>query len=162
MSVTLDILRSYRRPREVMRRQLAGGERDDRALVYLIIACALIFVAQLPLLAREAYFHPEVPLEARMGGALLGWMAIAPLMFYVLAAVSHLLARVFGGRGSWFSARLALFWALLATTPLWLLQGLVAGLIGAGMALNLVGGLLAGIFLFIWGSGLFVAEKRDA
>ena len=116
--------------REVLRRKLAGGAREDRALATLFGACLLIFVAQWPGLSRAAHLEPEIPLDARLGGALMAWLFIAPLAAYVIAAVSHAVARLLGGRGSWFGARLALFWALLAASPLWLLNGLVAGLIG--------------------------------
>ena len=158
MPVTNDILRTYRAPREVIRRKLSGGPREDRALATLVGACVLIFVAQWPALSRAAHFEPEVPLDARLAGALLAWLFIAPLAAYVMAAVSHVLARLVGGRGSWFGARLALFWALLAASPLWLLNGLVAGLVGPGPALNLVGVVAIGAFIVFWGAGLREAE----
>jgi hypothetical protein len=108
-------------------------------------ACLLVFVSQWPVLSRQAYLDPSVPLDARMGGALMAWLFIVPLAAYVMAAASHLLAKVGGGRGTWFGARLALFWALLAASPLWLLNGLVAGFIGPGPALNLVGVIAWGV-----------------
>ncbi len=126
----------------------------------LMLACGLIFVAQLPRLAREAHFQPEIPLDARLGAALVGWLVIAPFMFYAIAGVSHLAARLAGGRGSWFGARMALFWALLATAPLWLLHGLVTGMIGPGPQRDLLGALLLAAFLFIWLSGLYEAETQ--
>ncbi|MEX5728860.1 hypothetical protein Ga0609869_002213 [Rhodovulum iodosum] len=159
MAVSREIFATWRAPRTVMRRQLAGGQREERALVYLMAACLMIFVSTLPGLARDAYLDPSVPLEARIGGALVAWMFLAPLIFYVLAAVGHLLARLFGGRGTWFGARLALFWTLLAVSPLWLLQGLVAGLIGPGAALALVSSVLAVAFLAIWLLSLAEAEE---
>ncbi len=158
MAVTAELVHSWRAPRAALRRQLAAGVREDRALVYLMVACLLIFVAQWPRLSREAFLSPDIPLEARLTAALLGWVFIAPLFFYGLAAVSHLIARLFGGRGSWFSARLALFWAMLVCTPLWLLHGLVAGFIGAGPAQSLVGLLLVVGFLTVWLLSLAEAE----
>ncbi|RAP42706.1 YIP1 family protein [Rhodovulum viride] len=158
MAVTTEIVATWRGPRAALRRQLRMGPREDRALIYLMIACFLIFIGQWPRLAREAYMTPEVPLEALLGAALFGWMALAPLFFYGLAAVSHLVARAVGGKGSWFTARLALFWTLLCVSPLWLLQGLVAGFIGAGPALTLVSTVLAVAFLAIWLLSLVEAE----
>ncbi|WP_095589599.1 YIP1 family protein [Actibacterium ureilyticum] len=158
MAVTTDIFRSWRAPRDVLRRRLQGGVREDRALAILMAACALVFVAQLPRLARLAHLSDEIPLQALLSGALLGWVFLAPLFFYALAAVSHLIARALGGRGSWFGARLALFWALLAASPVWLFQGLVAGFIGPGVVLSAVSGLLAVLLLYIWLSGLREAE----
>jgi hypothetical protein len=79
-------------------------------------------------------------------------------VFYLLAAASHLGARALGGTGSGYGARLALFWALLAVAPLMLLQGLVAGFLGAGTQLIAVSALVFAAFVLIWFAGLRVAE----
>ena len=157
-----DIVATYRSPRAVMRRHLAMGVREDRALVYLFGACVLIFVSRWPDLRRQAFVDDTVPFDALIGGALLGWLFIAPLVLYALAAASHLAARAMGGRGSWYTARLALFWALLAAAPLWLLNGLVAGFIGAGTQLTLTGGLALAVFLIFWGINWHQAEFTGA
>lgn len=159
MAVTLDILRGWRNPRGLMREKLGQGVREDRALAVLMGACLLFFVAQWPRLSREAFLAPEVPLEARMGGALMGWVFIAPLVMYALAALAHLVARAFGGRGTWYGARLALFWSLLVLSPLVLLNRLVGGFIGAGPAATVVGLLVLGGFLYLWISMTIEAER---
>ena len=125
-------------------------------------ACLLIFVGQWPRLAREAYLTPELTLDLLITSALLGWLFLAPLVLYGLAALSHAVARILGGKGSWFSARLAMFWALLAASPLWLLHGLVAGFVGPGPALSSVEILMVIGFLFIWLNGLIEAEFTGA
>lgn len=158
MAVTREIMATWRGPRAAMRRQLQAGKREDRALAYLMLACFLIFVGQWPRLAREAFVQPDIPLEARLGAALFGWMALAPLFFYGIAAFSHLFARMVGGEGSFFGARMALFWTLLAVSPAWLLYGLLAGFIGAGAALNIAGTLLTVAFFSIWMLSLAEAE----
>ena len=160
MPVSTDILESNRRPREVFRRKLAGGAHEGRALATLIGACLLIFVAQWPGLARAAYVDPAIPLDARMGGALLGTLFLLPPIAYGVAALSHLVARAFGGKGNFFTARLALFWALLAVSPLMLLQGLVRGFIGPGPALTLVGLAVLAAFLALWVISLLESERR--
>ena len=160
MSVSRDIVATWRSPRRVIRRQLEAGRREDRALVYLMLACGLIFVAQWPRLSRQAFFDDTVPLNALLGGALLGWLFLAPLAAYGLAALAHLLARLAGGRGTWFSARMALFWALLASSPAWLFHGLVAGFIGPGPAETAVGAVLSVVVLGFWLAGMFEAERE--
>jgi hypothetical protein len=159
--VSTDIVRTYRAPRRVFREKLANGTREDRALATLMGACFLIFVSRWPVAAREAFLDPSVPLEARIGSYLQGIMFLWPLLAYAIAGMSHLLARLFGGSGTWFGARLALFWALLAASPLWLLNGLVEGLIGPGPALSLVGAIAFGSFLVFWGAGLWEAERGE-
>lgn len=157
MSVSADIWRSWRRPHEVVRDLLAQGPREDRALAFLTVACGLIFLAQWPRLARQAQFDPEVPFQAMIGGALLGWFFIAPLFFYGLAALLRLVLVALRQPVSWYAARLALFWALLAVSPLWLLHGLVAGLAGPGVLTAAVGLAVLGAFFWILGAGLVAA-----
>ena len=141
-----------------MRRLLDMGQREDRALAFLMSACAIVFVAQLPRLAREAHLTGQ-ELDMLMGGTLLAWLMIAPLMFYALAGLSHLVAKLLGGQGTWYGARLALFWSLLSSTPVMLLHGLVAGFIGPGPALQAVGILWLGVFFWFWISSLVQAER---
>jgi len=162
MAVTADIVATYRGPRAVMRRLLSMGVREDRVLMFLIVACALIFVAQWPRLRREAFLDDSVPFDALLGGSLLGWIFIAPLAMYLLALVSRAVASVFGGKGSGYSARLALFWSLLAATPLWLLNGLVAGFIGPGAQLTVTGALAFGVFALFWALSLYETEWGGA
>jgi hypothetical protein len=89
---------------------------------------------------------------------LLAWVFIAPLLFYMLALVSHGVARLARGHGTAYGARLALFWAFLAASPLILLHGLVAGFVGPGAGLQLVGIIWCGVFGWFWLSGLYEAE----
>lgn len=159
MTITGDILASWRRPRDTFRAKLAQGVREDRALATLMGACALLFVAQWPALSRAAYLDPSIPLDARLGGALMGAIFILPMLLYGLAALSHLVARAFGGKGSHYGARLALFWALLCTAPLMLFHGLVAGFVGQGVQLTLVGVAVFLAFLWLWLTLLVEAER---
>ena len=161
MSVTRDITRAWARPRTVMAEHLARGAHEDRAFIFLFIACVLVFVAQLPRLSREAFLTGG-DLMVLMGGTLMAWVFVAPLLLYGVAAVSHLIARLVGGRGTWFGARLALFWSLLAASPAMLLHGLTAGFIGPSAALTLVGLITVGGFGWIWLNSLIVAETAHA
>ncbi|NRB18638.1 MAG: YIP1 family protein [Rhodobacteraceae bacterium] len=156
MPVTTDIVATYTGPRRVVARILAMGPREDRALAILMGGCMLVFTSQMPRLAREAHITGQ-ELNMLLGGALFGWIFIAPLLLYSLAWVSYLVVRVCGGKGDSYGARLALFWALLAASPLMLLNGLTAGFIGPGPALSLVGGLWLALFLWFWISGLMQA-----
>lgn len=162
MSVTLDILRTYRAPGQVLRRRVAGPPSEARALAVLMAGCLLMFVAQWPVQSRLAYEDPSIPLDARIGAALQGWIFFVPLMAYAIAALSHVIARLFGGQANWYEARMALFWALLAAAPLWLFNGLVAGFVGPGPTQNGVGLLAALAFLVFWGAGLWAVERNTA
>ena len=112
MSVANDIARTYRTPRTVLRRRVSTGATEGRALAILLAGCLLMFVAQWPGLSRAAFEDPSIPVEARIGGALIAWLFMMPLVFYILAALSHLAARMFSGQATWLESRMALFWAL--------------------------------------------------
>jgi hypothetical protein len=159
MAITSDITATWRAPRAMIRQMLDAGADEGRAVAILMGALALIFVAQTPRLAREAHLDPSVAMDARMGVTLFALVFMAPLIFYGIAAISHLAARAFGGRGGWYGARLSLFWALLCTVPLMLLQGLVAGLIGPGPAGTVVGVLVAVAFVWLWINMLIEVER---
>ena len=124
-------------------------------------ACVIVFIAQMPRLARISYETGQ-ELNMLLGATLLAWVIIAPLIFYVLAGLSHLLAMALGGRGDWYGARLALFWSLLAASPLLLLHGLVAGFVGPGPELQGVGILWLAVFVWFWISSLRQAERPAA
>ncbi|WP_171124999.1 MULTISPECIES: YIP1 family protein [unclassified Ruegeria] len=157
MPVTSDIVATYRGPGRVVRRLLELGQREDRALVFVMAFCVVAFIAQLPSLSRRAHLE-GLELNMLMGGALLGTVIILPLFFYLLAFISYGAARLIGGKGSAYGARVALFWALLSSTPLVLLNGLVAGFIGPGPTLSAVGLIWVAVFLWFWMSGLRQAQ----
>ncbi len=160
MPISSDIVQSYRAPRRVVRRQLANGVGEEQALAYVMIACFLFFIAQLPALSRAVYLLPDGPdFTMRAAGAFVGGVLFAPLFFYGLAALSHIVAKILGGQGTWLRARIALFWALLVVSPLVLLRGLVAGFIGAGQAETIVAAIVGIMFLIVWGLGLIEAES---
>lgn len=161
MSVALDILRTYRAPREILRQRVSGGPREDRAIAVLLAACLLMGVAQWPYMRRVAFESPELPQEGLVASALFGWLFIAPLVFYALSGLSHVVARLFGGGASWYEARMALFWALLASTPLWLLNGLTRGFVGPGVEADVTGALALAAFLIFWVVGLVDVERKS-
>ncbi len=158
VGVASDIARAYIAPRAVFRARLGNEAREDRALGVLVVACVLIFVAQWPRLQRVA-IETEGDFQMLVGGALFGWLFLMPLVSYTLGWLTHLLARLVGGRGSGYAARFALFWALLVASPLWLLWGLVAGLIGPGLQLNILGIVALAAFVIHWALNLWVAER---
>lgn len=160
MSVVLDILRTYRAPRETVGRRIGTEVREDRALAVLMAACVLIFVGQWPRIAREAHLDPSVGFDARFAGALFAWLLMAPLIFYVLALIVHGALRLAGRPASGFAVRMGLFWGLLAASPLFLLTGLTAGFVGAGPALKVISGLALGVLVVFWIAGIQLAAGQ--
>lgn len=150
MGVLADIGRTLRRgPRAVVREQLTRGADESRALAFLMIGCGLIFVAQWPRLMREAQLTGD-DFTRLVAYALLGWLAIWPLVFYGLAALVHAVGRAFGREGTPFGSRLAMFWSWLAASPLGLLTGVLAGFTGPSVLTNLAGILWIAAFVVFW------------
>lgn len=146
------ILRSWWAPGRVVR-ELRG--MPDRVLIVVLIAAMLIYlIAQLPVHAHDAQIDPSIPLQARIGGALLATMFMMPLFAYLLAAIVAGIAHLLRVPLSPHDSRLALFWALLAVSPAMLLSGLTQALAGPGPALTLVHAIAGIAFLLIWGAGL--------
>lgn len=161
MPVTTDIVATYRGPGAQMRRLLARGESEPRALALCMAGCLILFIAGLPALARQAHLTGS-DLQMDMGGALLGTIFILPLVLYAAAALVHVVARMLGGQGTPHGARLALFWAMLASSPLILLNGLVAGFIGAGPEQTLVGAIWFAVFIWFWIGGMRSVQRGEA
>ncbi len=158
MPVTDDIVQSYRAPRVVLRRFLAQGQSEAFAATLLLVGLIVAFIAQWPVLSRASYLASNAPLPPLLLGAALGLLAAVPV-FYLVAALSHLVLRMIGGQGSWYGARLALFFAFLAVSPLLLLLGLTAGFIGQGLQTQVLGVLVLSAFLYLWIFMLTEAER---
>jgi hypothetical protein len=153
MGVVADILRNYRTPRAVLRHRIGPVEDEGGALITLVLACGLIFIAQWPRLSREA-FEQGKELDMMVGGALMAWVFIMPLVLYALAGGMHLVMRLVGGKQSAYEARMATFWALLAAAPLWLLYGLCVGFLGTTIGVTIVGFIAFAAFVAFWALGL--------
>ena len=158
MSASTELVATWTAPRAALRRHLARGVSEPFAFSLLLIFLILAFVGQWPVAARDAHFAGDASSAPRIFAKALAVLATIPL-WYGLAAVSRLVARALGGQGSWYSARIALFWALATVGPLMLLQGLVAGMIGPGPALVAVSTVTGIAFLWLWLTMLHEAEK---
>lgn len=148
MSVLDDIIRTWRAPRRVVRDLLNMGEREDRAVAYLMAGCFVVFIAQWPRLSRrvaEGTAPEGVEGYSSFQGLVvyefIAWLIVWPLVFYGIAAVLHGIRSAMGASGTGYSARLATFWALLAASPAALFFGLTAGFIGPGLQTNIAGGI---------------------
>ena len=161
MSLTNDIVATYKGPGRVIERFMRQGRNEVRALLFVLIAGLLVFIASAPYQAREAELNPDGPLAVRLYWSAFLWMFLLPLLLYLFAAIVWLLSKVAQRGLTGYGARLSLFWALLASTPVMLLLGLVAGMIGPGVQLQLVGILWLGVFLWFWLSGLLAAERTS-
>lgn len=157
MALIAEIIDSWKSPARGVRRHLARPRSEAFLFTFLFVFLLVTHIAQWPLAARESHLHPEVPLLQRLFAAALAVLGSIPV-WYLLAALSRLVAKVLGGQGDWYGARLALFWALATVSPLMLLHGLVTGLLGPGLQATVVGVALGLAFLWLWISMLREAE----
>jgi hypothetical protein len=160
MSATRNIVATYRGPRAVVARILSDGAQENRALIFLTVGCLMVFVAQTPRLARQSYLTGE-DLSMLLGATLMAWLFMAPLLLYFMAWVIFLAARLVRSNITSYGARIALFWALLASTPVMLLWGLTAGFIGPGVEMTGVGVLWLIIFVWFWIGGMIAAARAE-
>ncbi len=158
MTVSTDLVATWRRPRAVLRQHLARGRSEAFAFTLLLVFLILAFVGQWPAAAREAFLADEPSAAPRILARAFAVLATIPL-WYGLAALSRLVAKAMGGQGTWYGARIALFLALATVGPLMLLQGLVSGMIGPGPALSAVTLLVGVAFLWLWATLLHEAER---
>lgn len=156
---------AYRDPRRAMARQVAAGLGEPQALAHLMLACGLGFVASVPNAVRAAQgLDVEDPLSGAISAHLFGFLFVAPLILYGLAALIHLAARAFGGQGGFLGARAALFWAALLAAPIALalsLAGALAEMAGGRALLPWLGYLgYAGLAFWLWLLAASLAEAE--
>lgn len=149
---------TYKGPGRVVERFLSQGRNEVRALLFLLIAGMLMFVASTPFQAREAQLDPEVPLAARLYWSGFFYVFLLPILVYVFAIVIWGLARIARRQITGFEIRFTLIWALLAATPVALLLGLTAGMIGPGIQVKAVGAVWLAVFVWFWAAGLLRAD----
>ena len=149
MSVTRDMAATWRRPGQVAARHLERGASEPRLLAFVMGGSLLVFVSQWPRLAREAHLG-GAPMGEIIAGEFMRLIFLLPLFLYLIALISHGVMRLFKGQGTAFSARLALFWAFLASGPLILLVGLVSGFVGPGVQLEVTKLVYWIVFLWFW------------
>ena len=161
MSATREIVKAYRGFGASMRRQIESSPGEERLLVYVVIACLIYFVARVPdLLSLSAsQATEEVSSIAVFITNLVGSFFFAPLMLYGLAAMSHIIARAFKGSGSFFNARLALFWALLITAPIALITTIIQTAFPAEWLAQALWMAKFLLFAYVWACCLSVAEN---
>lgn len=168
-SLVVAVARSYRDLRGGMAAFLERRPRDAQLLVLAMLAGLIGFLAGLPRAVEQARtVNADDPLTAVMSVRLFGAIFITPLFLFAVAAAGRLVSRLAGGRGSFWSARAAVVWAVMVAQPLVIANGLVGALAtavpGAAVVASVVSPGLGVGFLWIWAQHLAEAEgfKRGA
>jgi len=95
---------------------LAGAPTEGRLFGYLMVGMTIILIGKL---AGLTVLHPpdSTALVGRALAEIVSWLFFVPLAYFALAALGTVLARAFGGVGSWRDGRAAFFWAVLVSAP---------------------------------------------
>jgi len=159
MALLADMAETYVAPARVMRRLLAAQPAERILLGLLMGAILVAFVVRLP--GQVAQYQPTqaAPVEGFVAATMVGALIFAPLFMYSLAFLSHLIAKSLGGRGSFYGARLALFWALFALQPVLILTTFATSYLPLTPVISLIA---AAVFFIVWGINLVTAERYSA
>lgn len=134
---------------------------EPRILFYAFLTGFLLFLIGLPAVRHQiGMIDAPNPMAIVLSARFFGSLFVLPLLLYGLAALAHVVALVFGGRATFQSARLSLFWALLVSMPTFILMSLLAAIFGSFIKDTMVFLGLFDLLAFarIWGEGLAQAE----
>ena len=155
MAVASDVARAYARPRRTARLILSKADTESRALALVMTGCAFLFIAQFPELILQGQTNAGHPtLAAMAAGRVIGTLLFAPLLFYFLAGTAGALMRLLGRQISWLHSRVSLFWAVLAASPLVLIEAVARGLQLNDLVQQAVSVVTIILFAAFWVSGL--------
>ena len=166
MPVAVEIFRAYFEPRCSARRMLLRTDSEGKAFALVFAGCIFLFLAQLAELVKpgaSSGMHPS--LTALATARLIGALLLAPLVFYAVAGISGLIARLLGRSIGWRHARVSLFWAVLAVSPAAMLSAIADGFLGGGILVNTFPWILMTLFLLFWTCGLVesvIAGREEA
>ena len=163
MSITREILVAYKGFGASMRRQIAANPGEEKLLIYLVMAILILFIARAPNLLEASALAAteEVSSIAIFVVNLVSSFFFAPLLFYGLASLSGLMAKMFGGKGNGYRSRLALFWALLVVSPLALVSAIVQSALPFSWLAPVLSVALFLVFAVAWAANIRVAERQD-
>ena len=97
-------------------------------LVYCFLVSLILFLSGLPSqFSKWLKSDQSEPFMALAGISLFTSIFFVPLALYGVAALIHIFAKIFKGRGTFQNVRIALFWSLIVTSPLIIINGLIRG-----------------------------------
>ena len=155
MPLADEVVRTYFEPRCSARRVLLRTDSEGKAFVLVFTGCIFLFLAQLPdLVGQGTSSGPQPSLTALATARVIGALLLAPLVFYAIAGISGLVARLLGRSIGWRHARVSLFWAVLAVSPAAMLLALARNFLGGSILVNTFPWILMTLFLLFWACGL--------
>lgn len=113
---------------------------EGRLLFLALISDLVFFLSRTLSMVVAPPLAVEAELPAQMGLGLLVAFLVRTSFFYVVAALAVIVSRPFGGTGSWYETRCAVFWAAFVSAPV---EALGAALTSLGVWAGVERGWLA-------------------
>lgn len=105
----------YVDPRGSVRNVLARDPSEATQIVLIMAACTIVLLARL-VQVHLLYANPDDRLE-RSVNHIATQLMVLPLFYFAFAALVRLIAKAFGGNGTWRESRVAVFWSVLVSAP---------------------------------------------
>lgn len=145
-----------------LRAELERSAGEARLLFYAVLSGVIWFLGRAALLA----WGPVAPMLSDeeflrlIGAELVSAVLYRTLALYLVAAVVGLVAKRFGGTGSWRDSRAAVFWGALVAAPVILAATLVSMLLTGvpGRAAEIAS--MLGVFASAWVLAHCIAEAH--
>jgi hypothetical protein len=125
----LGVARFFHDPRGSMRGVLVSNPNEGRLLAYALIAAAiLLFGRILGLFVDPSAVTDDI--GAHVTAETVSMLFFVPIFYYGIAALGTMLARMFGGKGTWRDGRAAFFWAALVSAPVVVVCAMAGSMLG--------------------------------
>lgn len=111
------ILDAYADMRWSTRSLIESAPSESRLLMLAILSDVIFFLARSLSMVVAPPEEVALALPAQIGLGVVVAFLIRTSLFYVLAALAKMVSAVFGGKGSWYDTRCAVFWAAFVSAP---------------------------------------------
>jgi hypothetical protein len=153
--LVLGVARFFYDPRGSMRAVLNSYPNEGRLLTYALVAAGIIIAGRIAMIL--GFIPPEADRMGMITAEVAG-IVVFPLAYYAVSALGTLIARGFGGQGSWRDGRAAFFWAALVSAPVVVLSSLLPRMLsGIPFEVLTAIGQIGGVF-FAWALAQCYAE----
>ena len=157
MNFLSDYITTYRRPSFVFRRKILTSN-EATAFAYLIFGCLLLFFSQFnEIINSRNSIQVDTPMIGIASATFFGTLIVAPLFFYLIAALIKILTKPFGLRISWLASRIVLFWSLLLAAPWTIVSAVIMEQTGNRLVYS-----ITSFLVFIWFVFNLIVGYREA
>ncbi|MEM8753324.1 MAG: hypothetical protein AAGF90_10130, partial [Pseudomonadota bacterium] len=123
------ILDAYVDMRWSTRALIDTSPSEARLLFFAILSDVLFLLARSLSMVVSAPAEVQAALPTYVGAGVVLAFLVRTSLFYVVAIIAHIVAKPFGGEGSWYETRCAVFWAALVSAPIEIFAAFVTVLV---------------------------------